>query len=145
MASPKFAPNSVKELIALREGASPDKVTYASSGSGGSPHLTAELFQLLTGTKMTHVPYKGGGPAMIDLMAGHVDILFASVLEGSGHIKAGKLKGLAVTHAKRNPALPDVPTIAEAGVQGRRVGLVDRAARARRHAAADHRQARMRM
>jgi tripartite-type tricarboxylate transporter receptor subunit TctC len=105
MASPKFAPSSVKELIALA-GAQPDKVTYASSGSGGSPHLTAELFQLLTGTKMTHVPYKGGGPAMIDLMAGHVDLLFASVLEGSGHIKAGKLKGLAVTHARRNPACP---------------------------------------
>jgi tripartite-type tricarboxylate transporter receptor subunit TctC len=117
MASPKVAPNSVKELIALAR-AQPDKVTYASSGSGGSPHLTAELFQLLTGTKMTHVPYKGGGPAMIDLMAGHVDLLFASVLEGSGHIKSGKLKGLAVTHAKRNPALPDVPTIAEAGVPG---------------------------
>jgi len=115
MASPKFAPNSVKELIAAAR-AQPDKVTYASSGSGGSPHLTAELFQLLTGTKMTHVPYKGGGPAMIDLMAGHVDILFASVLEGSGHIKAGKLKGLAVTHAKRNPALPDVPTVMESGV-----------------------------
>jgi tripartite-type tricarboxylate transporter receptor subunit TctC len=117
MASPKFAPNSVKELIAYAK-ANPDKVTYASSGSGGSPHLTAELFQLLTGTKLTHVPYKGGGPAMIDLMAGHVDLLFASVLEGSGHIKAGKLKGLAVTHAKRNAALPDVPTISEAGVKG---------------------------
>jgi len=117
MASPKFAPSSVQELIAYAK-AHPDKVTYASSGSGGSPHLTAELFQLLTGTKMTHVPYKGGGPAAIDLMAGHVDILFASVLEGSGHIKAGKLKGLTVTHAKRNPALPDVPTISEAGVKG---------------------------
>jgi tripartite-type tricarboxylate transporter receptor subunit TctC len=67
---------------------------------------------------MTHVPYKGGGPAMIDLMSGQVNLLFASVLEGSGHIKAGKLKGLAVTHAKRNPALPEVPTIAEAGVKG---------------------------
>jgi tripartite-type tricarboxylate transporter receptor subunit TctC len=117
MASPKFAPNSVKELVAYAK-ANPGKVTYASSGNGGSPHLTAELFQLLTGTQMTHVPYKGGGPAMIDLMAGHVDLLFASVLEGSGHIKAGRLKGLAVTHAKRNPALPDVPTIAEAGVKG---------------------------
>ena len=117
MASPSFAPNSVKELIAAAR-AQPDKVTYASSGNGGSPHLTAELFQLLTGTKMTHVPYKGGGPAMIDLMAGHVNLLFASVLEGSGHIKAGKLKGLAVTHANRNSALPDVPTIAEAGVPG---------------------------
>ena len=117
MASPKFPPNSVQELIAYAK-ANPDKVTYASSGSGGSPHLTAELFQLLTGTKMTHIPYKGGGPAAIDLMAGHVDILFASVLEGSGHIKAGKLKGLTVTHAKRNPALPEVPTISEAGVKG---------------------------
>jgi tripartite-type tricarboxylate transporter receptor subunit TctC len=65
---------------------------------------------------MTHVPYKGGGPAMTDLMAGHVNLLFASVLESSGHIKAGKLKGLAVTHAKRSPAIPDVPTLAEAGV-----------------------------
>jgi tripartite-type tricarboxylate transporter receptor subunit TctC len=117
MASPKLQANSVKELIALAK-ANPDKVTYASSGSGGSPHLTAEIFQLVTGTRMTHVPYKGGGPAMTDLMAGHVDLLFASVLEGSGHIKAGKLKGLAVTHAKRNPALPDVPTIAEAGAPG---------------------------
>ena len=117
MASPSFAPNSVKELIALAK-ATPGTVTYASSGSGGSPHLTAELFQLLTGTQMTHIPYKGGGPAMIDLMAGHVNILFASVLEGSGHIKAGKLKGLAVAHAMRNVALPEVPTIAEAGVKG---------------------------
>jgi tripartite-type tricarboxylate transporter receptor subunit TctC len=117
MASPKLAANSVKELIAQAK-AEPNKVTYASSGNGGSPHLTAELFKGLTGTQMTHVPYKGGGPAMVDLMAGHVDILFASVLEGSGHIKSGRLKGLAVTHAKRNPALPDVPTIAEAGVPG---------------------------
>jgi tripartite-type tricarboxylate transporter receptor subunit TctC len=117
MASPKLPANSVQELVAYAR-ANPEKVTYASSGQGGSPHLTAELFQLLTGTKLTHVPYKGGGPAMIDLMAGHVDILFASVLEGSGNINAGKLKGLAVTHAKRNPALPNVPTIAEAGVKG---------------------------
>jgi tripartite-type tricarboxylate transporter receptor subunit TctC len=117
MASPKFAPNSVKELVAYAR-ANPDKVAYASSGNGGSPHLTAELFQLLTGTKMTHIPYKGGGPAMVDLMSGQVDLLFASVLEGSGHIKAGRLKGLAVTHAKRNAALPEVPTIAEAGVKG---------------------------
>src|SRR5207247_6201214 len=104
----------VKELVADAN-ADPDKVTFASSGQGGSPHLTAEIFQLATGTRLTHVPYKGGGPAMTDLMAGHVDLLFASVLEGSGHIKSGKLKGLAVTHAKRSPALPDVPTLAEAG------------------------------
>lgn len=117
MASPSFAPSSVKELVALAK-ANPDKVTYASSGSGGSPHLTAELFQIVTGTRMTHIPYKGGGPAMIDLMSGQVNLLFASVLESSGHIKSGKLKGLAVTHARRNPALPEVPTIAEAGAPG---------------------------
>jgi tripartite-type tricarboxylate transporter receptor subunit TctC len=116
MASPTFPPNSVKELVAYAK-ANPDKVTFASSGQGGSPHLTAEIFQLATGTRLTHVPYKGGGPAMTDLMAGHVNLLFASVLEGSGHIKAGKLKGLAVSHARRSPALPDVPTLAEAGVK----------------------------
>ena len=116
MASPSFPPNSVKELIAYSK-AKPGAVTYASSGSGGSPHLTAEIFQTATGTKWTHIPYKGGGPAMIDLMSGQVNLLFASVLEGSGHIKAGKLKGLAVSHAKRNPAIPDVPTLAEAGVK----------------------------
>jgi tripartite-type tricarboxylate transporter receptor subunit TctC len=121
MASPKFAPSNVKELVAFAK-ANPDKVTYASSGSGGSPHLTAELFQLATGTQLLHVPYKGGGPAMTDLMAGHVDLLFASVLESSGNIKTGKLKGLAVTHAKRSPALPDVPTLAEAGVKNAESG-----------------------
>jgi tripartite-type tricarboxylate transporter receptor subunit TctC len=115
MASPSFAPNTVKELVAYAK-AKPGDVTFASSGAGGSPHLTAEIFQSVTGTKMTHVPYKGGGPAMVDLMAGHVNLLFASVLESSGHIKAGKLKGLAISHAKRNPALPEVPTLAEAGV-----------------------------
>ena len=77
---------------------------------------------LATGTQMTHGPYKGGGQAMPDLMAGHVDLLFASVLESSGHIKSGKLKGLAVTHAKRSPALPDVPTMAEAGVNNAESG-----------------------
>jgi len=121
MASPSFAPNTVKELVTYAR-ANPEKVTFASSGQGGSPHLTAEIFQLATGTRLTHVPYKGGGPAMTDLMAGHVDLLFASVLEGSGHIKAGKLKGLAVSHARRSPALPDVPTLAEAGVKGAESG-----------------------
>src|SRR3954451_7265900 len=116
MASPKFPANTLQQLIAYAK-ANPGKVTFASSGQGGSPHLTAEIFQLATGTQMTHVPYKGGGPAMTDLMAGHVDLLFASVLEGSGHIKSGRLKGLAVTHIKRSPALPDVPTLEEAGVK----------------------------
>jgi len=121
MASPKFGPNNVQELVAYAK-ANPDKVTYASSGLGGSPHLTAEIFQSATGTRLTHIPYKGGGQAMPDLMAGHVDLLFASVLESSGHIKAGRLKGLVVTHAKRSPALPDVPTLAEAGVNNAESG-----------------------
>jgi tripartite-type tricarboxylate transporter receptor subunit TctC len=121
MASPKLKANTVQELVAYAK-ANPDKVTFASSGSGGSPHLTAEIFQLATGTRLLHVPYKGGGPAMTDLMAGHVDLLFASVLESSGNIKTGKLKGLAVTHAKRSPALPDVPTLAEAGVKNAESG-----------------------
>jgi len=121
MASPSLPANTVKELVAYAK-ANPGKVTFASSGQGGSPHLTAEIFQIASGTRLTHVPYKGGGPAMTDLMAGHVDLLFASVLEGSGHIKAGKLKGLAVTHAQRSPALPDVPTLAQAGVQNAESG-----------------------
>src|SRR5258707_14155794 len=85
-------------------------------------HITAEIFQLATGTKMTHVPYKGGGQAMPDLMAGHVDILFASGLESSSHIKSGKLKGPAGTHPRRSPALPDVPTLPETGRPNARAG-----------------------
>jgi tripartite-type tricarboxylate transporter receptor subunit TctC len=121
MATPSFPPKNPKELVALAK-ADPDKVTFASSGSGGSPHLTAEVFQQATGAKLMHIPYKGGGPAMTDLMAGHVNLLFASILEGSGHIKAGKLKALAVSSAKRSPALPDVPTLAESGIQGAESG-----------------------
>ena len=121
MATPSFPPKTPKELVTLAK-AEPDKVSFASSGSGGSPHLTAEIFQQATGAKLMHVPYKGGGPAMTDLMAGHVNLLFASILEGSGHIKAGKLKALAVSSAKRSPALPDVPTLAESGIQGAESG-----------------------
>lgn len=121
MAGPSVSAKTVKDFVALAK-AEAGKRTYASSGQGGSPHLTAEIFQGAAGIKLTHVPYKGGGPAMTDLMAGHVDILFASVLEGSGHIKAGKLKALAVSSAARSPALPDVPTLAEAGVPGAESG-----------------------
>lgn len=119
--NPGIKATTPKELIALAK-ADPGKLTYASSGAGGSPHLTAEIFQQATGTKFTHVPYKGGGPAMGDLMAGHVDMLFASILETAGYVKAGKLRALAVTSAQRSPAMPDVPTLAELGVNNAESG-----------------------
>jgi tripartite-type tricarboxylate transporter receptor subunit TctC len=113
--------NNVRELVALAK-ASPEKYSYASSGNGGSPHLSGETFKIATGTKILHVPYKGGGAAMTDLIAGNVHMLFASVLELSGHIKAGKLKALAITSKQRVAALPDVPTLEEAGVTGAESG-----------------------
>lgn len=112
---------NVQELVALAK-AQPEKLTYASSGSGGSPHLSAETFKLATGTKILHVPYKGGGAAMADLIAGNVHMLFASVLELSGHIKAGKLRALAITSKERVSALPDVPTLEESGIVGAESG-----------------------
>ena len=112
---------NVQELVALAK-AQPDKLTYASSGSGGSPHLSAETFKLATGTQILHVPYKGGGAAMADLIAGNVHMLFASVLELSGHIKAGKLRALAITSKERVSALPDVPTLEESGIVGAESG-----------------------
>jgi tripartite-type tricarboxylate transporter receptor subunit TctC len=95
--------------------ANPDKMTFASSGNGSSDHLTAELFWLESGTTGVHVPYKGGGPAVQDLLGGQVDASFQNVNTVFQHIKAGKLRPLAVTGARRSPVLPDVPTIVEAG------------------------------
>jgi len=113
--------NNIRELVALAK-ASPDKLSYASSGNGGSPHLSGETFKLATGTQILHVPYKGGGAAMTDLISGNVQLMFASVLELSGHIKAGKLKALAIASKQRVAALPDVPTLQEAGVNGAESG-----------------------
>ena len=115
LVTPSLPAKTVKELIADAK-AAPDKYTFASSGSGGSPHLTGELFQKEAGIKMLHVPYKGGGPAMSDLMAGHVNILFASALESTGYVKSGKLRALAVTSLERSAALSDVPTLSESGL-----------------------------
>lgn len=115
--TPSLPARTPKELVALAK-AKPGKLTFASSGTGGSPHLSGEIFKLATGTDMLHVPYKGGGAAMTDLMAGNVDMLFASILETAGHVKAGKLRALAVTTARRSVALPDVPTLDEAGLKG---------------------------
>lgn len=112
---------NVKELVDMAK-AQPEKLTYASSGNGGSPHLSAETFKIATGTQILHIPYKGGGAAMTDLMSGNVHMIFASVLETSGFIKAGKLKALAITSKTRVSALPDVPTLQESGVSGAESG-----------------------
>ena len=112
---------TIAELIALAK-AQPDKLSYASSGNGGSPHLSAETFKIATGARILHVPYKGGGAAMTDLISGNVHMLFASVLETSAHIKGGKLRALAITSRQRVAALPEVPTLEEAGVKGAESG-----------------------
>ena len=119
--TPTLPVKNVRELVELGK-AQPGKLTYASSGNGGSPHLSAETFKIATGTKILHIPYKGGGAAMTDLMAGNVDMIFASVLETSGFIKAGKLKALAITSKARVSVMPDVPTLQEAGVSGAESG-----------------------
>ena len=98
--------------------ANPDKMTFASAGNGTSDHLTAELLWQETGTKATHVPYKGGAPAMSDLIAGQVDASFMNINTGLPSIKAGKLRALAITSSKRSPLLPDVPTMEELGYKG---------------------------
>ena len=115
--NPNFAAKSVPELIALLK-KNPDKITFASSGAGSSDHLTAALFWQKTGTNGIHVPYKGGAPAITDLLAGHADVSFQNINAVISHIRAGKLKALAVTGEKRSSLLPDVPTLDEVGVPG---------------------------
>ncbi|QKO23557.1 tripartite tricarboxylate transporter substrate binding protein [Rhodoferax sp. BAB1] len=94
------------------------KINYASAGAGSSVHMVTELFQLAIGQRMNHVPYKGSGPALIDLISGQVDVMFDNMSSGMPHVHSGKLRVLAVTGPKRDPRLPEVPTIAEAGVPG---------------------------
>ncbi|MCJ8142534.1 tripartite tricarboxylate transporter substrate binding protein [Ancylobacter sp. A5.8] len=117
VAHPDFPANTIAELVDYLK-KNPNKVTFASSGSGSSDHLTAELFWQKTGTDGIHVPYKGGGPAIGDLIGGHADVSFQNLGAVANHIKAGKLKVLAVTAEARNPVFPDVPTMKEAGVDG---------------------------
>jgi tripartite-type tricarboxylate transporter receptor subunit TctC len=107
----------VKELIALAK-AQPGKLTYGSSGVGGAGHLAGVLFDQLAGTKMIHVPYKGGAPAMIALVSGEVNLVFATAETAVPQVKAGKIRALGVTTAKRSALLPDLPTIAEGGLPG---------------------------
>jgi tripartite-type tricarboxylate transporter receptor subunit TctC len=120
VANPKEPVTSVSELIAYLK-KNPGKATFASSGAGSSDHLTAELFWQETGTSGIHVPYKGGAPAIQDLVAGHVDFSFQNINAVISQIQAGKLKALAITSAKRSTLLPDVPTLAESGVKNAEV------------------------
>jgi tripartite-type tricarboxylate transporter receptor subunit TctC len=117
MVNPAVAAKSAAEFVALAK-TQPGRLSYSSSGAGGAPHLAAEMFKQATGTFILHVPYRGGGPAVSDLIAGHVQLSFMTVLEASGHIKAGKLRALAVTSDRRVAALPDVPALAEGTVPG---------------------------
>jgi len=114
--NPNVPVNNVAELIAFLK-KNPNKITFASSGAGSSDHLSAALFWQKTGTTGIHIPYKGGAPAISDVIAGHADASFQNLNVVSGHIKAGKLKALAITGNKRSALLPDVPTMAEAGIK----------------------------
>ena len=112
--------SSIKELIAKIK-AEPGKIAFASSGNGSAQHLAAELFRQRAGLDMVHVPYKGGGPALIDVMGGQVPLYFANMASALPHVKNGKLKALAITGAKRSAAAPDLPTVAESGMPGYQV------------------------
>jgi len=109
---PSVPAKSIKELIALAK-AKPGALNYGSTGTGGITHLATELFDLMAGVKMTHVPYKGTGPALTDLLGGQIQLIFGSMPSMVPQVKTGRLRGIAVTTAKRNAAVPDVPTVAE--------------------------------
>jgi tripartite-type tricarboxylate transporter receptor subunit TctC len=114
---PSFPPRSIKELIAFSK-KRPGAINYASSGTGTTVHLSAELFQYLTGTQWVHVPYKGGGPAVVELMAGQTSIMFSNMPTSLPFARDGRLRAIAVTGAKRAPVAPEIPTVAESGVPG---------------------------
>lgn len=114
---PGLPVTSIKDLIALAK-AKPGQLRYASSSTGGNHHFAAELFKLMAGVDIMQVPYKGGGPAMIDVIAGHVEVSVSTLISAIPHVRAGRLKALGVSSLKRAPILPEVPTIHEAGVPG---------------------------
>ena len=114
---PSVAARTVKEVIALAR-ARPGTLNFASAGVGSSSHLAGELFRILASAEIVHVPYKGAGPAMVDVLSGQVQLYFATMPAAMPHVKSGKLAPVAVTSAKRSPALPELPTVAESGVPG---------------------------
>lgn len=118
---PSLPVHSVKQLLALAR-ARPGELNYASNGIGSTTHFATELFKLITNTRMEHVPYKGLSLAMLDLVSGRVHLMFSSAVAMLPHVKEGKLRAIAMTGAKRAPAIPDVPTVAEAGVPGFEAG-----------------------
>ena len=118
--TPGFEARSVADVLRLAR-AKPDTLAYASSGNGSAQHLAGALFEALAKVQLTHVPYRGGGPALNDVMGGQVPLFFANVASSLGHIQSGRLRPLAVTAAVRCRALPDVPTMAQAGVPGHEV------------------------
>lgn len=113
--NPSLPVRSVKDLIALAR-AKPGQLNFGSSGSGGSPHLAGELFKYLAKVDMVHVPYKGASAAIVDLVAGNIQLSFASMPSAIGQVRSGKLRGIAVTSSKRSAAVPDLPTVAEGGL-----------------------------
>jgi len=115
--NPALPVKTIKDLIALAK-SKPGEVTFASSGQGSVIHLATELFDSMAKVKMNHIPYKGTGPALTDTLAGQTNVFFSSTANAMPHVKAGKLRAVAVTTAKRIPALPEVPTVAESGVPG---------------------------
>jgi tripartite-type tricarboxylate transporter receptor subunit TctC len=119
---PSVKANSVADIIAQAK-AEPGKMNYASSGSGTSIHMSGEMFKYLAKVDIVHIPYKGSAPAVTDLLGGQVMMMFDNIPSALPHIKAGKLRALAVTGARRDPLLPDVPTMAEAGVAGYESGV----------------------
>ena len=114
---PSLPINSVKELIAYAK-AKPDALSYASAGIGSAQHLNTELFKSMAGISVVHVPFRGSGQALVDLLGGHVQMMFTSTISGTTHIKSGRLRGIAVTSTTRNAAFPSLPTVSESGVPG---------------------------
>ncbi len=117
LAHPSFAPNNVRELIAAAR-ANPGKIDYGASDSGSAPHLAGELFKMMGQVDLTAIYYKGTAPAMTDLLAGHIPVMFVSNISALPHVKSGKLKALGVTGAQRTVQAPDIPTISESGLPG---------------------------